>query len=159
MKYDNYMGLEFNWDKQNCYTLLRSVYKESYNITLTDYANPVDWDQKGLDLYNKLASGEGFKLVPDWEDHSNLQVGDVLMLAIDNTHANHIAIMVDGNTVIDHLYGCMSRTRKFKGMYRNNLVSVYRHPDVKNVEAKPKVNLIEELSPHAKQKLEEFRSS
>lgn len=127
-KYDHLLGIEFNMADRNCYTLLRDFYRDNFDIILNDYPCPTNWFSSGLDLYNVLASTEGFDLINshprDWRP------GDVIIMAIQSSTGSHAAILLDNNHILHHLVGQRSCVTAYGGMFRNTTVGVYRHRDV-----------------------------
>jgi cell wall-associated NlpC family hydrolase len=155
MVIDDFEGRVFDWETANCYTLVRDFYKRNYDIALADYACPRNWWLHGLDLYRILAPQEGFHLVDasptDW------QAGDVVLMAIDSPLGvgNHIGVLLPDGRLLHHLVGCLSRATQYGGLFRNNHLAIYRHPEVRGKSTGTQTsNVLEYLSPHARRKLE-----
>lgn len=144
-------GLEFDIEKQNCYHALRAFFDLNYKIKLTDYPCPTDWwKEGGLDLYAALAEQEGFKAI---HDHPTFwRPGDVLIMAIESTRGNHCAVLLPGNKIFHHLIGQRSLVCSYGGLFRNNLIAVYRHKDVP-IDAPQTTDIKDLLSPHAQRTL------
>lgn len=155
--YSEFEGREFRFDDQNCYTLLRDVYKARFGIELTDYACPSNWWANGFDLYRALADQEGFEVLNvnprEWQE------GDVLVIAVQSSVGNHCAIWLDSNLILHHLVGNLSSVTQFGGMFRNGLLGVYRHKDVKIERANRQLDLTELLPPHVRRRMEQRRAA
>jgi len=159
LKYDHLEGMEFDIGTQNCYTILRSFYKDNYDIELTDYAGPTDWWSGGLELYQRLASSEGFNPVhchpQDWKP------GDVFLMALGGSSTgNHIGILLDNGKILHHLYGQRSLVTSYGGAFRNATVGVYRHEQLKDRETEEKLLDIRDVLPlHVKRRIEELEAA
>lgn len=154
LKYSHLEGLTFDQEKQHCYTILRSFFFDNFGIELTDYACPTNWWKADLDLYSKLAPSEGFYPV---DDHPrDWRPGDVILMAIEASTGNHVAVLLDNGRILHHLVGQRSCVTSYGGMFRNTTVGVYRHKDVPVVPpAEELVNVRDLLPPHARHRLEE----
>lgn len=150
-------GKVFDLETQNCYNAVQAFYRLNFGIELRDYPCPGHWWEQGLDLYRDLAGQEGFQLVQD--PPSRWQAGDVILMAIDASVANHCAVLLPNGKIYHHLYGQLSCVTSYGGLFRNTTVAVYRHPDVQ-VHQRPKerVELESLLPPHVRRRLEISRT-
>lgn len=129
LKYRHLLGKEFNHGKSDCYSLARDFYRDNFALKLRPYARPTDWWRNpDFRLYQNLYFKEGFQSVnvhpTDWRP------ADALLMAVKSKAANHVAIIIDGNTMIHHLYGRLSCAEKLASNWRNFIVGILRHPDV-----------------------------
>lgn len=151
MNYQHLIGLKFDIEKRNCYQLLRDFYRDIYGIELSDYSCPTDWWRTEIDLFGMLAADEGFSIVTappvEWKP------GDVILMAIDSTHGNHCAVLVEGGKILHHLVGQMSAVTSYGGLFRNHTVGVYRHKQVPQDQPLPTVDLSEILPPHVRRRV------
>lgn len=113
----------------DCFSLARSFYIDNFGITVPDYARPTDWVAGRLDLPRLLYERNNFAMITDWRPQ-DLRPGDVLMMSVNDTAANHIAIYVGDNNIIHHLYGRQSCEETFRGFWRSSVCYLLRHPDV-----------------------------
>lgn len=158
LKYDHLVGLTFNMSDQNCYTILRSFYRDNFGIDLTDYACPSDWTSKDFNLYSTLAETEGFYIVH--EHPRDWRAGDVILMAIESSTGNHVAVLLDNGQILHHLYGQRSSVTPYGGMFRNNTVGVYRHRDVPAKTApETLLDIRAVLPPHVLRRLEEIEKA
>jgi cell wall-associated NlpC family hydrolase len=147
-------GIDFEMERQNCYQLVRRVYKESYGIELPDVPSPTDWWERGFSLFSEHADTFGFDPVHshprDWQE------GDVLVIAVASSVGNHTAVLLDTGEILHHLVGQRSCVTSFGGMFRNGLVGVYRHRDVKPIPPSEvqTVELKDLLPRHVRRRLE-----
>ena len=144
LKFEHLEGRPFEPGKTHCYTMVRDIYRDNFGIELTDYAIPVDWDGRGLDLVELGFEREGFFKVYEW-DIRNLNPGDVLAVAIRSENPNHLCVYVGGNTIIHHLYGQMSKSEMLKDFWRMTTCYLLRHKDVKSAPDKKPEPTFEEL--------------
>lgn len=128
MKYEHLIGRAFDWEKANCYELLRSVYRDCWGIELTPYVCPSDFSSQDLDLFNKLSFHEGFRLL---DCHPReYREGDVVVHAIGSSSGNHCSVIVPGGQLFTVMVGGLATPYPFAGLLRNTAVAVYRHVDV-----------------------------
>lgn len=144
----------FDWERANCYSLVRDFYRKTYEIELADYACPHQWWDHGLDLYRILAPQEGFHLVSDHP--ASWEPGDVIVMAIQSTVGNHVGVLLPTGKILHHLVGCLSRTTQYNGLFRNTTVAVYRHPQVRDKSTgTERTDILEVLSPYARRRIQE----
>lgn len=158
LKIDHLLGLDFDIEKQNCYTLMRQFYADNYGIELTDYACPTNWWKSELDLYAKLASVEGFEIL---HCHPrDYRQGDVIIMAIQSSTGNHCALVLDSGEILHHLVGQRSAITPYGGLFRNTTIGVYRHREVaKLTPDKHLLDVREVLPPHVRRRLEELEAA
>jgi cell wall-associated NlpC family hydrolase len=128
MKYQHLVGREWNHGNSDCYSLARDFYRDNFSLQLRNYARPTDWWRNpDFRLYQNLYFKEGFVAVQvhptEWRP------ADAFLMAIKSKAANHVAIMINSDTILHHLYGRLSTTDKL-GPWRNFIVGVVRHPEV-----------------------------
>lgn len=128
MRIDHLEGRPFDWDKAHCYDLLRDVYLSNWQIELTPYTIPADFCERDLDLFNKLAHEEGFRLL---DCHPReYQRGDVVIHAINSSSGNHCSVLTPEGRLFTAMVGGLANVYPFSGLLRNTMVAVYRHKDV-----------------------------
>lgn len=154
MEYKHLLGRYFKHGSNDCYGLIRAFYKDVFDIELTNYARPDDWWQRGMNLYIDNVEQEGFQQVD-----RGLEPGDIIMMAIRSTVANHGAIYVGNNRIIHHFYNCLSIEEMYKGMWKNRTMAVYRHPQVKVDIQKDQLDLMSILPERVRQRLQAVISS
>lgn len=149
------LGLDFDYDRQNCYHTVRGFFHLNTQVRLQDWACPMDWWQTDLDIFRDIAGDEGFKLFSG--PPSEYRTGDVPLMALGSTNGNHIGVILPGNRLLHHLWGHRSAVQSYGGIFRNNTVAVYRHPDV-SFGQEQVVSLASVLRPYERSKLEKFVS-
>lgn len=155
---EHLLGLPFVQGTQDCYTMLRAMYKDNLGIELTNYARPIDWwIDDNFDLYRDNFVNEGFDIVDiNINNISELQLMDVILISIpdprrvDRIIPNHCAIYIGNGNIIHHRYGTLSNITMYKGTLRNLTSMVLRHKDVRNLTTTTtsKVSILDKLLPH-----------
>lgn len=92
-----YLGWKFDYNRSDCYTLVRSYYKGMLSLDLPDFprnaieetASP-DWDMF-VDNFEKAGSRKLDRDEP-------LQANDVILMCISGTQTHHAAILLDPKT-------------------------------------------------------------
>lgn len=164
LRYDHLLGRPFVLGKTDCYEILRRCFKDNLNIELRPYARPTDfWLEKEMNLYVNNFKNEGFEVVEE-TPNNDYKLFDVFLIALPDyrqpkeTLTNHCAIYVGNGEVIHHRFGKLSRKVKYQGMLKNFTTHIIRHKDVPDFlkDDKPKkVDLMEHILPHKRQRLME----
>lgn len=153
LQYQHLLGLEFDIERQNCWTIVRQFYRANWDIQLPDYPCPTDWWAKGLDLYASLAAQTGFDII---HDHPrDWKAGDVIVMAIQSSTGNHAAVVLDNGNILHHLVGQRSVVTSYGGLFRNSTVGVYRYRDLPKTSTVHTVQFRElDLPPHVRRRVE-----
>ena len=142
-----YVGRSFDHGKVDCYDLLRSTYKDWFDITLTNYARPDNWWEAGQNLYMENFEAEGFEVVD--VPLRRARPADVFLMAIRAPVANHCAIYLGDNKILHHPYGKLSEEHNLTTAYRSVICAHIRHPDVPNLnKARETVDIVSLLPPN-----------
>jgi len=158
IKYEHLCGKEFDLQEQNCYHLLRALFKDNWGIELSDIPCPVDFNERKMDLYAQLAHSEGFEVL---HCHPrDYRAGDVFLMAINSPIGNHVGVLLEDGQMVHHLYSQLSGKTAYGGLFRNTTLGVYRHRDVTQDPADvERVDFRTLLSPTMRRKLEEIERS
>ena len=95
------IGREFNHGETDCYTLFRDFYRLS-GCDLPDFERPDYWWEDGLNLYLDNMEKCGFEQV------SEPQVGDVILISVGANVPNHAAMLTNKWFFITHLNDYLS---------------------------------------------------
>lgn len=146
MQYEEVLGRPFELGTYDCFETVVDLYKLNFNIEITRYARPKDWDADKIDIIGKTYEREGFEKLDEWS-LKNLNPGDLLCMAIGSAKANHIAVYVGGNQIVHHKIAAMSNVETLRDFWRKSICYVLRHKDVPIiVEEKKTVNIMELLN-------------
>lgn len=119
-------GRAFRPNVHDCYTLLRDVYRQEYNVTLPIFPREAEWWRNKQDMLSQNFTKAGFVQV----DESQLQKNDVMLCRVnsprDNPVANHIIIVRDNGLVLHHLSNRLSRHDPYI-QWRSTTVSYVRY--------------------------------
>lgn len=129
IRYDHLLGRSFLPGVRDCFGHGRELYRDNFEIEITDYARPHDWSADKDDLIRKLHEREGFEMLAHWRVN-DLRPGDVLALSIGEGNPNHFAIYVGDNKLTHHLAGRLSNEETYRDFWRNSTCFVLRHPAV-----------------------------
>ncbi len=153
IKYDHIVGRPFVYRNQNCYTLLRDVYRESFGIELPNYACPNKFWEFGSDLYMQRHRKCGFEIL---DCHpSEYRPGDAVLMAINSEKANHVGVFVENGQILHHLWGRAAAVEPYRSIYRNTTVAVMRHKDVQLEQVAATGDLLDYVNPSVRRKLNE----
>ena len=129
MKWDNLLGRSFLWGVRDCFSLAQDFYKQNFNITVRNYARPIDWSANNLDLMTLCHEREGFDKITNWKGN-DLRPGDMLCLAVGEGNPNHFAVYAGDNMLVHHLFNRFSSEELYRDFWRSMTCFVLRHPDV-----------------------------
>lgn len=144
IQYENLLGVPFDFGNSDCIDFVIRLYKQNFDINITNYARPNDWNADHIDIIGLSYEREGFEKVEGWT-LKNLHPGDLLAMAIGTSKANHLAVYVGGNTIAHHKVGSLSSSEVLRDFWRNSICYVLRHPDVPYEETVQPVINIQEL--------------
>lgn len=115
------IGRDFVLGVYDCYGLVMDYYRRELNIELPDFRVSYPWWEQGENLYLDNFAAAGFVEVSSPQKH------DVLLMQVQAKVVNHAAIMLDGNTMLHHLYGHKSGRIPYGGYYRERTLKIVRH--------------------------------
>lgn len=125
LKYKHLLGRIFDHGTVDCYSLQRDFWKDNFDLDLPDYARPDDWWDFGMDLYTENFAKHDFVVMDI--PVTDLQPGDVLLMAIRSSVPNHSAVYIGEGKMIHHFIGRLSEEADYTGFYRNRTSAILRH--------------------------------
>ena len=125
LKIDHLKGMQFSHGERDCYEILRDFYADNFGLTLSAYARPDGWWDKGMNLYMEHVYAEGFIQIEDHPLH--WRPGDLILMAIRSPVANHSAIWLGQNQILHHFIDRLSNVEMYRGLWKNTTVGVFRH--------------------------------
>lgn len=135
IRLDGLLGREFKHGSADCYGVMRDFYRINFGLDFPDVARPDSWWEpdpvtgQHMNIYMDGYRALGFQLVHDHPLH--WRAGDVVLMAVRSTVANHGGILLPGNKILHHLVGQVSCIEDFgRPFFRNQTVAVLRHPEV-----------------------------
>lgn len=152
-----YVGIDFKHGSTDCYGLIRRVYRELFNMELTDYVRPDEWWDKDYNLYMDNIEREGFRLV-DNDLQRFWKVGDIILMAINSTVPCHAAIYIGEGKILHHFYGRKSTIENYCRIWKNTTTAVFRHKNLVLERPRLKMELIEDERIRAFMLLQQERS-
>lgn len=114
------IGREFKHGEMDCYTIFRDFYRlsgyEMPNFEREDY-----WWEDGKNLYLDNIEKQGFEQV------SEPQIGDVILISVGANVPNHAAIYVGEQMVLHHAPKRLSKRDLYDGYWLKHTHSIWRH--------------------------------
>ena len=107
----------------DCYSIIRDWYQQERGITLLDFDRRDEWWLRGENLYAENFAKAGFREV----SVNDLQTGDVIMMTIGASVANHGAIYLGDEVMLHHIQNRLSTRDVYGGFWQKNTVKVVRH--------------------------------
>lgn len=124
--YLNLIGKPYIDGLQDCLSVIRDYYFQTWNIEIPNYARPNRfWEDPFLDLYKNYGQS-GFYPVFDGE----YREGDLVLMPIMSVNNSHGAIVVGDNLLLHHLPNQLSGTDPLRPKWSNRITVHLRHPEV-----------------------------
>jgi cell wall-associated NlpC family hydrolase len=98
-------GRQWNWSKSDCWTLVRDWYV-IHGLILPDWDRPSVEEFENNPMFDDCWKIAGFFELPA---NAPLITGDALLLNINDTKPNHVAVFVGGGEILHHLRDHLSR--------------------------------------------------
>lgn len=117
------IGRQFVHGILDCYSLVRDWYREERKIDLPDFERREEWWTKGDNLYLKNFASAGFSALSKDE---RLEPGDVIIMQIASSVANHAAVYLGRDMMLHHLMKRLSSREIYGGYWRKNTRLVVR---------------------------------
>lgn len=124
------LGRKFIHLTSDCYTLIRSYYKQELNITLPEFGRDYNWweddyeDGNPVSLYDKHFEAGGFYEVDKPQKH------DLVIMRILSRVNNHGGVCLGDGNMIHHMVNRLS-TKEPLHKWRKYATTYLRHKDVK----------------------------
>ncbi|WP_333890058.1 C40 family peptidase [Atlantibacter subterraneus] len=108
----------------DCWGLVMSYYRQTYGIELADYRVDYPWweDQYPDNFYQDNWFACGFR-----EFTGAWQPGDVVIMQVQSNKWNHAGILLEGNMLLHHLYGHLSKRVPYGGYLMDRTMKILRH--------------------------------
>lgn len=112
----------------DCWGLIMSYFKQTHGIELKDYRVDYPWWESGKEnLYIDNWYECGFR-----EFDGPLQPGDMVIMQVSAPVANHAGILLEGNMLLHHLYGQLSKRVPYGGYWIDRTIKIVRHKSLNN---------------------------
>ena len=115
------VGQEWDYGKQDCYTLVRQYY-EQLGVQLRDFERPEDLGTTDS-IFLKHAERLGFQQVVFEQRQKN----DVLIMRLGTRTPMHAAIYVGGDRILHQRMNSISAVEPLRQYYWKRTVAVFRH--------------------------------
>ena len=126
-KIPNLFGREYVYNVQDCWTLVRDIYRLELNIQLPRLVIDSDFYwylDKSKNYFSQYASEAGFYRVTD----KSIKKYDVLLFRTDKAVVpNHAAVYYDNNIIAHHAYNRLSSKDIFGGYWLKSVQDTYRY--------------------------------
>ena len=116
------LGRPFVYGVYDCFTIIKD-YFEAEDIFIYPYEYEWEFWEKGKNLYLENYKKEGFVEVTD----GSLQVGDIILMALNSDITNHAGIYVGRGKMLHHAPNRLSCRDTYVGMWKSITRTVIRH--------------------------------
>ena|ERR1017187_9178021 len=120
-KLKQYIGLEFKIGTNDCFSLIKSYYKNIFNIDISDYKREDDWFEKNPKIFSDNSEKEGFITVRD------LQIHDIILFNFTGRGVHHMAIYLGDNIILHHKRNCYSNIEYLTKSLKDKIGFIVRH--------------------------------
>lgn len=122
IKYRKYIGIPFDINKENCFTLSQKFYLNEYNIKINNYFISEDWFEKNPNIINNNYDKEGFLPV----ELNKIQIGDAIIFRFKNSGI-HIGIYIGSNMFLHHDRNKYSNIEYLHDTWKEKILFCLRH--------------------------------
>ena len=147
-EYSEFIATPYKIGVDDCYGLVRKVYRKCYGIEMPNYARPKHFEHSNLNLVNLILNHPDF--IQKGMNPNFLNQGDVLFFRCASDSTNHFGIYVGNNLFIHHAIDATVREENLDHRWLRRLTNVAYHKDI--VQERKTVLLTDFLPEH-------FRSS
>ena len=116
------LGRPFVYGVYDCFTIVKD-YFEAEDIFIYPYEYEWEFWEKGKNLYLENYKKEGFVEVLD----GSLQVGDIILMALNSDITNHAGIYVGRGKMLHHAPNRLSCRDTYAGMWKLITRTIIRH--------------------------------
>lgn len=143
--YNDLLSLPYLPGKQDCFSLVRTYLRRTYDIRIPNYARPnAFWSDPAFDLFTQNYRRWGFHQVMD----QPVREGDVLLIPLLTVHPSHCAVVVSGNMVLHHMHGRLSTLDPLWPKWGGRATIILRHPKVEKTQETKVVQIHEVVDAH-----------
>ncbi len=125
------LGRPFVFGTWDCYGLIRDYFHSELNTEIPDYHREDGFWKEGKELYLDNFESAGFNQVcensPEALAKFEFKVGDVIIMQIRSTVANHAAVYIGNGMILQHMYGKLSKRDIYGGFWMRCTRAVVRH--------------------------------
>ncbi len=121
------VGQIFCWGIADCYEAVRTHFRQTRNIYMTDYDRDESIETATDPVISPFITAEGFALVPQ---HEPILRDDVLLFRMPGQrHPQHLAVVTGPNQMLHHRARQLSVTEAIDGVWLRRLAGVCRYID------------------------------
>lgn len=117
-----YVGRPYCYGVFDCWELIRDWMRRERGVLLSRPLETEGWWEQGQPLFAQHAAANGFEPLDD-----PLEPGDVLMLQIGASVANHLALWLGDGLILHHLKDRASEIHLYGSYWQRCTVSHWRH--------------------------------
>lgn len=125
----SYIGKKFEYNKQDCLSLVEEFYCKEYKIKLPHFPRNENWIRNQPESILENFEKFGFKKIID----DNINIGDVILISNDNNNLpSHLMIYLGNNQILHHRFQGYSTVEQYSYLYKVNTHSIVRHNSLWN---------------------------
>ena len=117
---NTFVGREYSFGENDCYSLVRDYYREKLNINLPTTVFEDDWWEKGFNYFDDLFEPFGFEKV------DTLQENDVIVFRMMAQVPNHCGVYLGEDLFLHHAVNRLSCRESINSVWRKYIVGYYR---------------------------------
>lgn len=134
-KYRKYLTIKHDWDKDNCVTIIRDIYKDFLNIDLNDIFSQSTTNlvnNADNNWYKKWGKSELRNELKHWTKINlpDLQEYDILIFISEKSGNMHFGLYIESNTFIHLREGQYVTFTLLDDVWRKMLYGCYRHNEL-----------------------------
>lgn len=145
-KTDTLEGKAFQLGDQDCLSAVIDFYKLNFDIDVTNFSRPNDWNPEEDNLIDKLYEPAGFEKL-DVDENWPPRPADLLVCTVGGSVPNHMVVYLGKNEIFHHKVGMFSARETMRPAWKRYTSYLLRHPQVPDLrEEKPSMTIKEVYS-------------
>ena len=120
---NKYIGKEFVYGSQDCYTLFINYYQDELGISIPKIENTEGWWETENSLYVDNLADAGFEVV----DIKDIKENDLLLICLMSKVPSHAAIYLGDGFILHHAVDRLSTIQPLTGFWLKNLHTIARY--------------------------------
>ena len=131
-KINPYLGRQWEWGRNDCYSLIKDWYEKELNIVLSPFRRyELELMDRGWDRFQENFREQGFRDIIQGVPNKNESIkrNDIIMMAIRSNNINHIGVYIDevNNLFLHHLQDRLSECHYYDGWWREATRRIVAH--------------------------------
>lgn len=118
LKFNKYLGRDFEINKNDCFSLIREYYKDEKDISIFNYPRKDNWYKENPNIINDNYKKEGF---------IKIELNNIIESDIVELNNFHFGIYLEGDLLLSHERGKFSNIERLTNLLKKRITNIYRY--------------------------------